>query len=116
MKKSGQVPTILIVEDIHWIRSGMRTAVERQGYRVAEARNDAEALEIAERQSIDLIVTEEELPSFEDLMTRLQQHPTLSSIPVVIINPDVEDGARLGDAYLLAAYADISSFLGVLYR
>jgi hypothetical protein len=42
------------------------------------------------------------------------QHPTLSSIPVAIINPDAEDGARLGDAYLLADYADIPSFLSVL--
>lgn len=114
MKKSGQIPTILIVEDINWIRSGMRKAVEHQGYRVVEARNDAEAFELAQLQPIDLILTEEELPTFKDLMVLLHQHPTLSSIPVAIINPDAEEGARLGDAYLLADYADISSFLSVL--
>jgi two-component system chemotaxis response regulator CheY len=114
MKKSLQIPTILIVEDIGWIRSMMREAVERQGYRVEEARNDAEAFELAESQPIDLILTEEELPTFNDLMVFLHRHPTLSSIPVVIINPDAEDGARLGDAYLLADYADIPSFLSVL--
>src|SRR5215213_9650668 len=59
MKKSGQIPTILIVEDIDWIRSGMRRAVERQGYRVAEARNDAEAFGFTELQPVDLILTEE---------------------------------------------------------
>jgi CheY-like chemotaxis protein len=116
MENSGQIPTTLIVEDIDWIRSGMRKAVERQGYRVAEARNNAEAFQLAELQPIDLILTEEELPSFKDLMARLHQHPILSSVPVVIINPDAEDGARLGDAYLLADYADISSFLAVLHR
>ena len=116
MENSGQIPTTLIVEDIDWIRSGMRKAVEHQGYRVAEARNDAEAFQLAELQPIDLILTEEELPSFKDLMSHLHQHPTLSSAPVVIINPDAEDGARLGDAYLLADYADISSFLAVLHR
>ena len=113
MKNSGQTSTILIVEDIDWIRSAMRRAVECQGFRVAEARNDAEAFGFIGLQSIDLILTEEELPTFEDLMTRLREHPTLSNVPVAIINPDADEGARLGDAYLLADYADISSFLGV---
>ena len=116
MKKSGQIPTILIVEDIDWIRSGMRKLVERQGLRVVEARNDAEAFGFTELQPIDLIVTDEELPTFKDLMARLREHPTLSTVPVVIINPDAQDGARLGDAYLLAAYSDISCFLSVLHR
>jgi|SRR5687768_3366445 two-component system, chemotaxis family, chemotaxis protein CheY len=115
MKMSGQIPTILIVEDIDWIRSSMRKLVERQGLRVAEARNEAEAFGFTELQPVDLIVTEEELPTFNHLMARLREHPTLSTVPVVIINPDEEDGARLGDAYLLAAYADISSFLSVLH-
>ena len=116
MENFGQIPTILIVEDIEWISSGMRKAVERQGYRVVEASNDAEAFRFAELQPIDLILTEEEVPTFKDLMARLHQHPTLNSVPVVIINPDAEDGAPLGDAYLLADYTDISSFLSVLHR
>jgi len=95
----------------------MRKAVEQQGYqRVMEARNDAEASRFAESQSIDLILTEEELPTFDELMMLLNRHPTLRSVPVVIINPDAEAGARLGDAYLLPDYADIPSFLGVVHR
>ena len=116
MKKPGQIPTILIVEDINWIRSGMREAVERQGYHVVEARNVVEAFDFVDLEPIELIVTEEELPFFNTLMARLREHPTLSSVPVVIINPDAEDSARLGDAYLLAEYADISSFFTVLHR
>jgi CheY-like chemotaxis protein len=116
MKNSGQIPTILIVEDIDWIRSEMRKAVEREGFRVAEARSDAEAFEFAELQSIDLILTEEEVPTFKEMMALLREHPTLSNVPVAIINPDADEGARLGDAYLLADYTDISSFLGVPHR
>lgn len=108
MKMSGQVPTILIVEDIDWIRCGMRKLVELQGFRVFEARNDAEAFGFTELQPIDMIVTEEELPTFTDLMARLREHPTLSTVPVVIINPDAEDGARLGDAYMVPSYASLS--------
>ena len=116
MENAGQIPTILIVEDINWIRSHMRKAVERQGYRVIEARNYAEAFPFADSQSIDLILTEEELPTFNELMVLLHQHPTLSSVPVVIINPDAEERARLGDVYLLADYTDIASFLAVVHR
>ena len=109
-----QRPRILIVEDVDWIRSGMKTAVEHQGYRAVEARNDAEAFQLAEREPPELIVTEEELPTFDLLMARLREHRTLSSIPVVIVNPDAENGARHADAYLLADYAEITSLLTVL--
>jgi DNA-binding response OmpR family regulator len=110
----GQHPTILIVEDIHWIRSGLKKAIEREGYRAMEARNDAEAFQIAEREPPKLILTEEELPTCNVLMARLREHPALSSVPVVIVNPDAENGARHGDAYLLADYADIPSLLADL--
>jgi DNA-binding response OmpR family regulator len=110
----GQLPRILIVEDTDWIRFGMKNAVEHEGYRAVEATNDAEAFQFAEREPPELIVTEEELPTFNALMTRLRKHPSLSSIPVVIVNPDAENGARHGDAYLLTDYADITSLLAVL--
>lgn len=116
MQNSGQQPAVLIVEDIEWIRSGMKKAVEREGYRALEARNDAEAFHIAEREPAELIVTEEEVPTFNALMTRLREHHTLSSVPVVIVNPDADDGARHGNAYLLSDYADIASLLAVLRR
>ena len=106
--------TILIVEDMDWIRSGIKKAVEHEGYRAVEATNEAEAFQLAEREPPELILTEEELPTFDALMTRLREHATLSGVPVVIVNPDAENGARHGDAYLLADYADITSLLAVL--
>lgn len=114
MENSGQYPTILIIEDMDWIRSGMKKAVEHEGYRAVEARDDAEAFQIAEREPPELIVTEEELPTFNSLMACLREHPTLRSVPVVIVDPDAEDGARHGDAYLLPRYTDITSLLSVL--
>ena len=110
----GQRPRILIVEDVDWIRSGMKNAVEHEGYRAVEARNDVEAFQHAEREPPELIVTEEELPTFDLLMARLREHPTLSSVPVVIVHPGAKNGVRHGDAYLLADYADITSLLAVL--
>ena len=111
MEDFGQRPAILVVEDIGWIRSAMRKAVEGQGYRTVEATNDAEAMQLVEQESIELILTEEDVPTLNALIARLREHPTLCSVPVAIVNPDAEDGARLGDAYLLPDYADIRSFL-----
>jgi hypothetical protein len=82
----------------------------------AEATDDADAFEVAERESVELILTEEELPTFDALMTRFREHPALSKIPVVIVNPDAEEGACHGDAYLLTDYAHIPSLLTGLRR
>lgn len=111
MKNSQQQSSILIVEDIDWIRFGMKMIVERQRFQALEATNDAAAIARAELEPIELILTEEELPTFNILMTRLREHATLSSIPVVIVNPDAEAGARLNDAYLIPTYEDITSLL-----
>ena len=89
----------------------MKRSVERHGYRAAEATNDTEAFEAAERESPDLILTEEELPTFHTLMARRRENPSVNNIPVVIVNPDAEDGARYFDAYLLTDYAQIASLL-----
>jgi len=48
------------------------------------------------------------------LMARL--HAALSRVPVVIINPDAEEGARHGDAYLLADYDDICYLLAGMFH
>jgi CheY-like chemotaxis protein len=114
LENSGPHPTILILEDIEWIRSGMKKAVERHGYSAIEARDDAEVFQISQREPPELIVTEEEVPTFNALMARLREHPALSTVPVVIVNPDADNGARHGDAYVLPDYADIASLLAVL--
>lgn len=92
----------------------MKRAVERYGYLAAEAADADSACQVAEGEAIELILTEEQLPTFEALMALLSEHPALSGVPVVIVNPDAEDGARLGEAYLLTDYADIPSLLSGL--
>ncbi len=117
MKTTGESrSTILIVEDIDWIRSSMKRSVERYGYRVAEAANDAEAFAVLEREPPAMLLTEEKLPTFDALLARLREHPAFRDLPVAIINPDADEGARHGDAYLLTDYARIASLLTSLRR
>jgi DNA-binding response OmpR family regulator len=104
-------PTILIVEDTDWIRAAMRRSVERTGCRAVEAADAYEAAAVAERETVELILTEEELPTLDALLSLAREHAALRGAPVVIVNPDAEEGARLGDAHVLTDYERITSLL-----
>lgn len=95
---------ILIVEDVGWIREGMKRSVKALGFRVMEAENVEEAVAAAGRVRPSLILTEEDVPGFYDLTERLREHPTLLDVPVVIVNPDAEEDTRYGDAIVLTGY------------
>lgn len=107
----GGRPTVLLVEDIGWIRSGMRGSLEGCGYRVVVAADDAEAVEVAERESPRLILTEEELPTFGALLNRVRPHPLLQNVPVVIVHPDAHEHTRYGDAVVLNDYEQLEGLL-----
>lgn len=107
----GRQPTVLVVEDIEEIRSGMKKSLRACGYRVVEAADADEAVEVASRRPPDLILTEEEVPTFAALLERARQHPLLKGLAVVIINPDAEEGTRYGDAVVLADYNQLKNLL-----
>ena len=110
----GRAATILIVEDIGWLRSRMKRSVERCGYRALAAEDDAEAFALAEHESPALILTEEKLPTFNTLIARFREHPTLRAVPIVIINPDAEQGELYHGCLLLTDYDEISQVLNEL--
>jgi CheY-like chemotaxis protein len=107
----GGQPTVLVVEDIEEIRSGMKGSLRACGYGVLEAADADEAVEVASRRPPDLILTEEELPTFAALLGRAREHPSLKGLPVAVINPDAEEGTRYGDAVVLADYDQLKNLL-----
>ena len=107
----GRPHTILLVEDVDWVRAGVGRTLRRHGYRVVEARDDAEAVEAALRESPNLILTEEELPAFDALAARLRGLPEHRRVPVVIVNPDADENTRHGDAIVLASYDRLRDLL-----
>jgi CheY-like chemotaxis protein len=111
MPNGERRPLVLVVEDLDWIREGMVRQLKECGYDVAEATDAGEALALAERLRPALILTEEELPTYAQLAARLGEHPTLARVPVVIINPDVEDCTRYGDSIMLSTYERIAHLL-----
>lgn len=108
---SSDVPVVLVVEDVEEIRSRMKDSLRSYGYEVVEATDADEALLAAERTPPDLIFTEEELPALDDLTERLRRHSDLSQVPIVIINPDEEEGTRYGDIIVLGDYEQLRALL-----
>ena len=104
-------PVILVVEDIDWIRAGMARNLRRHGFRVLEAGDDSEAVEVARRERPDLIMTEEQLPAFDALLARVRELSADRRVPVVVVNPDADGDTRYGDAVIVTDYGQLRALL-----
>jgi CheY-like chemotaxis protein len=108
---SNDCLTVLVVEDVDWIRAGMKKSLTAHGHHVMEATDSEEAISVAESFHPDLILTEEELPAFDILIRSIREHPTLGNTSIVIINPDAEEGESYGDVVILNDYSDLKHVL-----
>ncbi len=76
---------VLIADDEKNIRSGLGRALEMDGYHVFLAADGQEALELIEREEVDLVIADLKMPrlSGEELLRRVvQNYPT---VPVIIL-------------------------------
>ena len=104
--------TVLVVEDLDWLRAAMRVTIESYGFDVVEAADAAGAISVAAAGiHPDLIFTEEQLPTFRALEHYVRDHTELSRVPLVIVNPDAEDGIRYGNAVVLTDYDQLERLL-----
>jgi CheY-like chemotaxis protein len=84
--QSNHNHTILVVEDVAEISSGMSAALNKRGHRVMQASNAEQAIQIAELNRPALILTDLELPSFDKLLSLLRGHADLNDTVVAIID------------------------------
>jgi two-component system, cell cycle response regulator DivK len=80
-------PNVLVVEDNDETSFLLRTVLTRKGYRVIEAWDGKQAIEVAEGEEFDLILLDLQLPRLNGLgvIHRLRQNAKLDSVPIVII-------------------------------
>jgi two-component system chemotaxis sensor kinase CheA len=82
-------PRVLIVEDSDLVREGLRRALESHGCEVLSARDGAEALELAERDTrgFDLVSTDVMMPRLDgyELTRALRAHPRHKDVPIVMV-------------------------------
>jgi len=72
----SEQPVILIVDDEPQIRSALRRLLEREQYEVLEAPGTHEALKIAQRQRVDLVISDYLMPESNglDLLVQMKKH------------------------------------------
>jgi DNA-binding NtrC family response regulator len=58
---------VLLVDDEALVRAGLARALHDQRYRILEARSPAEALELLEREPVDVIVSDHLMPGMTGL-------------------------------------------------
>ena len=112
----GSVRTVLVVEDDEDIRLAMRLALEDFGYRVVEAGNGEEAVEIAWRTCPNIILMDLSLPLLDGLTAtmRIREDPQMKDVPIVAVTAHHE--AQFRTNALAAGCNTLSTDLNALGR
>ena len=86
--KNPDGPTILLVEDYQETREMLRTWLERRGYRLMEARDGQQAIELAVLAPPDLILMDLRLPELNGIAAtrHLREYAELKDVPVVVLS------------------------------
>lgn len=79
---------ILVVDDSPTTRTLQREILESHGYQVVLAGDGLEALSVLKNQSVDLILTDLQMPRLDGfgLIQRLQAHSAWRQLPVVLVS------------------------------
>src|SRR3989304_1653175 len=85
---------ILVVDDEPKIVSTVRAYLEREEYRVLEASNGRQALDIFQREKPDLIILDLMLPEVDGLEV-CRQIRRSSEVPAMMLTARQEDGDKL---------------------
>ncbi len=85
--QAGAGRCVLLVEDEDQLRRVMKDLLERDGYKVAEARDGAQALDEVDRSAPDLIMLDLNLPGLDGygVLQRLRSRQSTSHIPVIVL-------------------------------
>jgi two-component system, OmpR family, alkaline phosphatase synthesis response regulator PhoP len=95
--------TILVADDESHILNVVSLKLRNAGFRVVTARDGREALETAQHERPDLIITDYHMPELSglELCSRLRQDAATRSIPAILLtargyNLEPEDTVRSG--------------------
>lgn len=84
---AGTGKTVLIADDETHILNVVSLKLRNAGYRVLTARDGQEALEVAQQEHPDLLITDYHMPMLSglELCRRLQQDPKTRDIPAIML-------------------------------
>ena len=96
MRANGE-PAVLVVEDESALSTLLRYNLEREGYRVFEARDGEEALILADEVKPDLVVLDWMLPQLSglEICRRLRRRGDMRNVPIVMLTARGEEPDRI---------------------
>ena len=104
--------TILVCDDDQQIVDAIDIYLTGEGFQVVKAYDGYEALELIEKQSVDLMIVDVMMPGLDGIRTTLKVRET-SSIPIIILSAKSEDtdkilGLNIGaDDYLSKPFSPL---------
>jgi two-component system chemotaxis sensor kinase CheA len=119
-----RVPLILLVDDSQTTRQMTAALLQSGGYETLEAADGTEALSVLSARSVDLVVSDVQMPLLDGLglLQRIREHPEWSEIPVILLTSlaapeEQKRGLELGaDAYLLKQTFDHRRLMDAIQR
>ena len=84
------IGSILAVDDSRSIRELVRFTLEQAGYDVVQASDGDEALEIARDQTVDLVLTDVNMPNLDgiSLIKELRELPHYKFVPMLVLTTE----------------------------
>lgn len=91
--------TVLLVDDSVSMREMVSFTLKGGGFKVSEAEDGVEALEFATKNSVDLVITDVNMPNMDgiQLVRELRQLPDYKFIPILILSTETgKDKKNMG--------------------
>lgn len=122
--RQHRAPHILVVDDALTVRELQRSILERAGYLVVTAVDGEDALACLRRDSVDLVLTDVDMPKMDglELTAALRADERLREVGIVILTSrgseaDRARGLAVGaDGYIVKSQFDESALLAVVER
>ncbi len=86
-KSPAHAGTVLVVDDSISVRKSLQNILEAKKVRVITAKDGTEALRYLEKKSVDLVITDLEMPVMHgyELINRLRKDARFNDLPIVVL-------------------------------
>jgi len=88
-------PTVLLVDDEESVQKLLAYPLEREGYRVVQARDGEEALVRYRAEAIDLVILDLMLPRLDGLAVCRQLREERSAVPIIMLTARGDEGDKV---------------------
>lgn len=113
---------ILVVDDFEQIRTFVQKSLEKKGFEVILAKNGLEALAYLQTNTIDLIITDYEMPAMNGIqfISEMRENSFFSQTPVILLSANYgliqKKTENLGINCFLPKPFDIGTFYKMVER